>query len=500
MDYMLRSIMILTAMLCTLQSIAQSKNDYNWIITRQVDATTPQAEGAHWRFTDDGLVREYVETPDGIFRQITTMSNSEGELQFYSNGCAVYNAEHQLMENGDGINDVSIEFDEFCPGGYPAGNSTVSILDPGNDNKYYIIHKPVDNLRTREILYTYIDISEANGLGAVQNKNEIIYDDTRLSYGLLNACKHENGRDWWITQVIDSTNIWLTFLVDDQGISLFDTQEVGPAYLVNNPFSQAVYNRDGTKFAIISSEHDVVVYDFDRNTGALSFQQQVMLNEQDPQQFSRGAMFSPNNRFLYANTQRELYQIDMWEADLQDGLELIDVWDGFVEETIGIPVTFGNMIHGPDCKIYMSPSAGVQYMHMIEYPDEKGVDCEFKQHSIKLDLYGPAFYSNTIPFYRMGEDAPCDPTLVGLADVYGVGEIPYRIYPNPVSEIAILDIEPDAEIVRYELLSVDGQVIRSADVAGLQTTIDMFVLGSGMYFLRVYDVDGAWEVEKVVKE
>jgi len=493
--------MIITAMLCTLQSIAQSKNDYNWIITKQFDVTTPQAEGFHWRFTEDGLVRDYVETPDGVFRQLTTMSDRDGNLKFYSNGCAVFNAEHELMENGNGINDVSIEFDEFCPGGYPTANSFVSITDPGNEDGYYIIHKPIEELRTRELLYTYVDGSQNSGLGALIEKNEVIYDNNNiLSSGLLNACKHDNGEDWWITQVLDSTNLWLTFLVDDEGISLQQSQEVGPVYLVTNPFSQAVYNRDGTKFAIISAEHDVTVYNFDNATGALTFDQQVMLNEQDPFQFSRGAMFSPNNRFLYVNTQREFYQIDMWEEDLQEGLELVDVWDGFEEETVGVPVVFGNMVHGPDCKIYMTTAAGIQYMHVIERPDEKGAACDFRQHSIRLDVPAPPFYSNTIPFFRMGEDAPCDPTLVGLADVYGVDEIPYRIYPNPVRDVALLDVEPEAEIVRYEIVTVSGLVVKSASVDDLQSIIDMSDLGSGMYFLRVYNVDGAWQVEKVVKE
>jgi len=61
-------------------------------------------------------------------------------------------------------------------------------------------------------------------------------------------------------------------------------------------------------------------------------------------------------------------------------------------------------------------------------------------------------------------------------------------------------VVPEAEIVRYELLSVDGKIVRSAAVDELQSSIDVSELGSGMYFLRVYDVDGAWEVEKVVKE
>lgn len=32
------------------------------------------------------------------------MSNVEGELIFYINGCEIYNVQYQFMENGEGIN------------------------------------------------------------------------------------------------------------------------------------------------------------------------------------------------------------------------------------------------------------------------------------------------------------------------------------------------------------------------------------------------------------
>lgn len=487
--------------MCTyVLSIAQSKNDYNWIITKNYEPATPEAEGYHWRFTEDGLVRDYVETPDGIFRQINTMSDSEGNLLFYSNGCAVYNADHELMENGDGINDVSSEFNQFCPGGYPGAHNMVVTLDPKNSKGYYIIHKPVEDGHTNRILYTYIDMTMSNGLGGVMEKNISVYDEETTKWGHVNVCKHANGRDWWFTQIIDSTNIFLVFLIDEDGVQLSDSVLTGPTFIEQTGFNQALYNRDGSKFVIHGSEHHVLVYDFDRNTGKLEFDQQIFLTEPGFQQFSRGAMFSPNNRFLYVNTQRELYQIDMWESDLYDGLQLIAEWDGFLEETVGVPVVFGNMVHGPDCKIYMTTAAGIQYMHMIEYPDEQGQACGFKQHSIKLDIPAPPFYSNTIPFYRMDEDAPCDPTLVGLQDLYGVDAVPFTIYPNPTSDYVHLQLNEKAEVTRYELLSMDGRLIEMNEVDGLEHTIDLTTLPSGMYFIKVYDIDGASQVEKIVKK
>lgn len=498
----LKTLLSFCAILCiSIQSMAQSKNDYNWIITKHFEQSTPEAEGYHWKFTEDGLVRDYLETPDGIFRHISTMSDHEGNLQFYSNGCAVYNADHQLMQNGDGVNDVSKEFDEFCPGGYVGINNMVAIPDPKNMKGYYLIHKPVEESSTKQILYSYIDMELDGGLGGVSSKNNLLYDDTNIRYGHINACKHANGKDWWFTQIVDSTNTFLIFLVDEEGITLQKSISTGiPFFERSGSFTQVVYNRDGSKFAMNGIEHDVLVYDFDRLTGQLTFDQQIIVPINNPFDLSRGAMFSPNNRFLYVNTERKFYQIDMWEDDLQESLELIAEYDGFEEETVGVPVVFGNLVHGPDCKIYMTTASGIQYMHMIEFPDEKGQACGFQQHSIKLDIPAPSYYSNTIPFYRMDEPAPCDPTLVGIADIFAVDHVPVEIYPNPATTQFTLSVEPDAEIVRYEILSLEGMVLRSGDVLDLETSIDISQYASGMYFIRVYDADGESHVEKWVKE
>ena len=268
---------------------------------------------------------------------------------------------------------------------------------------------------------------------------------------------------------------------------------MGPTHnFLDGSVTQVIYSRDGTKYALHSIENGVVVYDFDRSNGELTFLQQIRLGE------ARGAMFSPNDRFLYANTRSELYQIDMWEEDLEDGLVRIDTFDGFTGN-FGIEVLFGAMTHGPDCKIYMHTLAGISWMHTIEFPDEKGIACGFQQHSIYLDVPLPPYFSNVIPFYRMDEDEPCDPTLVGLADIYGVMDSKVSVFPNPVSTIATLRIDDGYDMDRYELLSIDGRVVSGASIDDTMVSIDMGALPSGMYYLRVYDRDGRYEVERLVK-
>ena len=504
---MYRSLLfIFLILLCTMQSMAQSKQDYSWLWGGEPIENSPNYSGVKFQFGDNGINVIDQWMGGDIFRQVGLMSDKEtGELLFYTNGCSVYNREHREMPNGDKINDTTPLFDWFCPGGYAASNNSMVLSDPGNDNGYYIIHKPFtqipeeqNRIETLTILYTYVDMELDDGKGDVSVKNQIAYNEKVTNTGFLNACRHANGRDWWILQALEDSNIYISILLTENGFEIVNEQAIGPLITNNDGAGQTTYSRDGSLFVVNSYLSHVLIFDFDRTTGLLSNDRKVIIEDTpDLFEFNRGAAFSPNDRYLYTTTQKELFQIDLHADDLEESIILIDT---FANRADGFDSYFNQILTGPDCKMYITAVAGTQFMHVIHSPDERGEDCDFQQDGIEAPRFMPGSFSYIYPHWRIDEDQPCDATMVGLADVYGVDEIPYKIYPNPVRDVAILEVMPEAEIVRYELLSVDGKIVRSAAVDELQSSIDVSELGSGMYFLRVYDVDGAWEVEKVVKE
>jgi len=493
-------------MLCTLQSMAQSKQDYTWLWGRIPIEGSPNKRGVQYEFGENGIQIKDQFLGGEIFRQVGLMSDREtGELLFYTNGCSVYNREHREMPNGDGINDTTPQFDLYCPGGYASINTIMVLPDPGYANGYYIIHKPStqipeeqNRLETQSILFSYVDMSLDNGKGDITLKNQVLYDEKITNFGFLNSCLHSNGKDWWILQTLEDSNTYIAILLTDQGFEIVSEQSIGPLVDNEDGSGQISYSRDGSLFVLNSYLAHTIIYDFDRTSGQLSNDRRVVIDSlPDVNSFSRGVAFSPNDRFLYTSTLDKLYQIDMEANDLQNSLTLIDT---FKARSDGFDSYFNHILTGPDCKLYITAAAGTQYMHVIHDPNELGTDCNFQQDGIEAPQFLPGTFSYTYPHWRMDEEEPCDATMVGLYDVYGVGKIPYKIYPNPVRDVALLDVEPEAEIVRYELMRVGGQVVRSAAVDDFQSSIDMSDLGSGMYFLRVYDADGAWEVEKVVKE
>lgn len=95
------------------------------------------------------------------------IAGTEGNLLFYSNGCAVANRNHDVMPHGDSINRGGGFFEQLwepdCRFGY-SGRQDITILpDPANAFGYYIVHYRTDlvdpdfDLYVRP-MYTYVDM------------------------------------------------------------------------------------------------------------------------------------------------------------------------------------------------------------------------------------------------------------------------------------------------------------------------------------------------------
>ena len=139
-----------------------------------------------------------------------SISDQDGNLLFYTNGCAIANKNHEIMENGDSIN-YNLYFEVFvlgdCGLGYRGHQDVLILNDPANIDGYYLIHKPREynpdlepSRRMRDLNYTYIDMS--NELGVVRDKN-VVFDSKTYLWSYLTAIKHTNRKDWWIVQPKD---------------------------------------------------------------------------------------------------------------------------------------------------------------------------------------------------------------------------------------------------------------------------------------------------------
>jgi hypothetical protein len=117
----------------------------------------------------------------------------------------VANALDSVMPNGDSLSPATYTFSgawQFL--GFPISQASLIIPDPGDSSKYYLFHSSVDVLsngtqRPLHFYYSIIDMNLDNGKGDVISKNNILISDT-LASGNITACKHANGRDWWVIE------------------------------------------------------------------------------------------------------------------------------------------------------------------------------------------------------------------------------------------------------------------------------------------------------------
>ncbi|MFM2337862.1 MAG: hypothetical protein RL115_1055, partial [Bacteroidota bacterium] len=94
----------------------------------------------------------------------SSICDSAGKLLFYTNGVTVYNKNHQVMLNGDGL-----------AGNLSAVQSGLIIPHPGNSNLYYIFTTgSLESNYTNGYQYSMVDMLQDGGNGEVVAKNILL--------------------------------------------------------------------------------------------------------------------------------------------------------------------------------------------------------------------------------------------------------------------------------------------------------------------------------------
>lgn len=454
------------------------KYDYHWVLgDKSNDSLNTDFGGSDIIFSDTGIIDlKYVHRTMPFGFGNSSLSDQEGILQFFTNGCSVHNAQDELLGNGTGLNPGLIA-ESFCFAGYPGYGNMLSLAHPKKDNIYYVFHVPYNEDGYAAILYySIIDMQ----MKSVVEKNKIIIDDF-LSSNKTEAVKHANGRDWWLVMVQSRTNGFYTILFDETGLSEPLLQNIGTERGNQDWNGAAVFSPDGTKYINYDPFHNLDVYDFDRCTGLLSNHIHIDPPIERDSISAGGVSISPNSRFLYFSTSHYIYQYDLEAADIAASKNLVAVYDGYASP-------FGSFFFqgqlAPDGRIYLNCSNGENVLHVINYPNRKGKACEVVQHGIQLPTYN-AFLLPNHPNFRLGAlaDSPCD--TLGLVET--PEELTYTVFPNPTRDeikIELPDYHPFQQVI---LVNVLGQVIleQNLEQNKRETRLDVRHLASGLYFLTL---------------
>ena len=398
---------------------SQSKQDYVWLFGLD-KSSSPDDTGYRFDFNYNPFQKVKSNNGLGFDSNNASICDTEGNLLFYTNGCAVLNREAEVMPNGDSLNyDIFMEIFNWdnCAFGFPGAQDIIILPDPGSLTGYYIFHKPVifediNGPFLREIWMSYVDMELNEGLGDLSLENIILNDSDTPLTSYLTAINHSNNTDWWLLQPLINDSLIVSYLIDDSGVTLVGHQNSKEYFSGDRTSASgtAKFSPDGSKYALYSYYNNLHVYDFDRETGILSNHQEIIIY--DDIDFSdirfNSVEWSPNSQFIYVAARDDLFQVDMSLEDPQEGVELIDSYNGTLDP---LPTTFFLMAQAPDCKIYMCPTNGTDSYHVINNPNEKGQECGFIQNGVRLPQTSGAGSFPNFPRYRVDDEAKCDPTI-----------------------------------------------------------------------------------------
>ncbi len=499
--------LIISIIVCTLSTslvFSQSKQDYNWLMG--LDPSTSEDDLAYrFDFNQDPFL---IESNNGIRfgNQNASVSNLAGELLFYTTGCSILNRNGEQMPNGDSIN-YNVWMDIFsapnCEFGYTGFQDILILNDPSVEAGYYVIQKTktYDELNQQDsviLAYSYVNMELNNGLGDVVEKNKQFYERGNLMSSYLTAISHSNKKDWWILQPTVEDSLILCFLLNEDGITKhgeFNSHQFFSSFR-SSASGTAKFSPDGTKYALFNYYDNMHVYDFDRNNGILSNHRRIDIFDSDSTEIRFAAVeWSPSSKFIYASSWYDLHQVELIENNFE--VELIDEYNGTVDP---VSTTFQLMSQGPDCRIYMCSFGGVNSYHVINDPDNKGVECNFVQNQLKLP-FGSGFASlPNFPRYRVDEDEKCDSDLINQLSAVDIKENPIiKIVPNPSNGFIRIEFGTK-DIIGGQIISIQsGAVIENFDLEGYRNSeLDYSHLTSGVYILKLEDRNNKLYFSKMV--
>lgn len=256
----------------------------------------------------------------GRLKTASTISDVNGNLLFYTkNTRRVFNKNHEIMRNGDGLVGYNYETPSTPPASVldlPWSDQSIIIPKPGNANRYYVITTG-NYFNQGRLFYSEVDMSLDGGLGAVVAKNVPFFTGTIMGHRpeSIAAVKQKNSDNVWLLYKV-SYDTFGAFLITGAGIMPPVLSPPIPETGFGLVRSNMVFSPDGKKIALSESEDFpggsyFGMADFDSQTGVVSNLTFITRQEWHFDDFVFFSEFSPSGRFFYVFKNAKVYQYDV---------------------------------------------------------------------------------------------------------------------------------------------------------------------------------------------
>lgn len=227
-----------------------------------------------------------------------------GKLLFYTDGATIWDANHNVMQNGENIGQ------DKPPHTSIQGAVIVPFIN--NNTKYYVFSIPVLVPYSGQLLYSVVDMTLNNGAGAVVagSKRIKIADSMSEAMIVMQGC----GMVWLVTQNSKTANFH-AFRITEDGVN--PNPVIPPLNYSKRPSSQVGIRASpdykkiisiGQFFANLDGEPFLAIQDFDATNGRITNGQLIDTNENA---VYYGCEFSQNGQRLYISDGAYVYQYNM---------------------------------------------------------------------------------------------------------------------------------------------------------------------------------------------
>ncbi|MBV6454643.1 MAG: hypothetical protein FNNCIFGK_01907 [Bacteroidia bacterium] len=470
-----RHIVCLTLLFNVLDSYSQGRNSI-YFLGDQAKARMSFTDTSYNILTETRTI-PFMDTQANI-------SDESGNILMSSNGIFIADATGDTMSNGSGLNPSQI-VDDWKDFGLPLSYADIILPMPDDSTKNVLFHQTFDlnSGNSPQVFYTIADFS-FNNLGIVLSKNNIAANGL-FSVGLA-ACKHANGRDWWIVCLSKLATEIHIFLLTPGSISYMGSQSFPVTSFPYGFAGQPTFSPDGEKFAFAGSYgitgmnylSCVSLFNFDRCSGTFSLDTVIDFSDN---YISFATAFSPNSKYLYFASTEHIYQYDTDSFGLIP-YQLVATNDTFLSAPPVFYTSFYLMYLAANGKIYISSGSSVKHLHEMNYPDSAGIACDVQLHNVFTNCFFIGVPNH--PNYYLGRlvGSPCD-TLTGIYDL-AAHDFRFSISPNPNNgNFRIMYLLPQNKSGTLQIFDITGKEIYHQNVPPWSTLqyISLPKIADGVY-------------------
>ena len=491
----MKKLWILFILNCvTIYSFAQRESDamyFGGCFSGGCWCNTPN-QGNIYQFNQDSLVQiiDPACLPLTTFYSAATFADRyTGELLFACNGWRLINGDGEILSHKLWFDDMPHPQDSPDTTTVNATAGPLFLPHPSDSTKAYLFYGQflqynIQNftfVADKFLTYALLDIPTRTLIG----RNNIALSDTS-SISDLQACRHANGRDWWIIKPDIWTNKFFVGLLTPQGIEMNPITIPGaPADLRVNTSSK--FNIQGTKYIHYSGgiSRSIHEYNFDRCSGTLSNLVIHDINDSiSPTDNTLATMtISPDGSKFYfkrntsssAGLIQGLFQVDL----ATDTIRLIARYGGCPQMMPnGKKMLFGNNFIDSNNQIQRrvgeiaNPNAPFNEL-VIDY---------FKYDTPNAFL---TIAPNNFAYMRLGADtlSICDSLSVITKKSANKEPSGLVVYPNPATDYLQIEVQERSN-TQYKITNYFGQVVHLWQSNHITQNIELNNMSNGFYLLQ----------------